>query len=190
MFDLFWAPPAPVYSAARAKALLAEAGHPNGFDAGDFYCDGSYGNLGEAVLNNLQAVGIRARLRPLERAAFFSGYSDKKFKGGLIQASSGAFGNAATRLEGFVVTGGAYVYGSYPDLDGLFSEQAAELDRKRREAILHKIQQIVHERVVYAPIWELAFLNGVGPRVGESGLGLIPGHAYSAPYEDVTLKGK
>ena len=36
----------------------------------------------------------------------------------------------------------------------------------------------------------LAFINGVGPRVAESGLGLIPGHAYSAPYEDVTLSGK
>ena len=35
-----------------------------------------------------------------------------------------------------------------------------------------------------------AFLNGVGPRVQESGLGLISGHAYSAPYEDVTLKAK
>ena len=43
---------------------------------------------------------------------------------------------------------------------------------------------------MYAPIWELAFLNGVGPRVQESGLGLIAGHAYSAPYEDVKLKGK
>jgi peptide/nickel transport system substrate-binding protein len=36
----------------------------------------------------------------------------------------------------------------------------------------------------------LAFLDGVGPRVRESGLGLIAGHASSAPYEDVTLKGK
>ena len=44
--------------------------------------------------------------------------------------------------------------------------------------------------MIYAPIWQLAFLNGVGPRVGESGLGLIQGHAYSAPYEDVTLKSK
>jgi peptide/nickel transport system substrate-binding protein len=43
---------------------------------------------------------------------------------------------------------------------------------------------------MYAPIWELAFLNGVGPRVQESGLGLISRRAYSAPYEDVTLKGK
>jgi peptide/nickel transport system substrate-binding protein len=188
-FDFFWQPPAPTYNTARAKQLLAEAGYPNGFDAGDYSCDASYSNLAEAVANNLQAAGIRVRLRPLERAAFFSAYSEKKLKN-IIQGASGAFGNAATRLDAFVVTGGTYVYGSYPDLDGLFQEQAAELDRKRREAILHKMQQLVLDRVVYAPIWELAFLNGVGPRVQESGLGLISGHAYSAPYEDVTLKAK
>jgi peptide/nickel transport system substrate-binding protein len=188
-FDYFWPPPAPAYDRARAKKLLAEAGHPSGFDAGEYFCDGSYANLGEAVANSLQQVGIRVKLRPLERAAFFSGYAEKKFKN-LIQGSSGAFGNAATRLEAFVATGGAYVYGGYPDLDGLFQEQAADNDPKRREATLHRIQQLVHDKVVYAPIWELAFLNGVGPRVRESGLGLIAGHAYSAPYEDVTLKGK
>jgi len=188
-FEFFWQPPAPVFNAARAKQLLAEAGYPNGFDAGEYFCDSSYANLGEAVANNLQAVGIRVKLRPLERAAFFSGYAEKRFKN-LIQGSSGAFGNAATRLEAFVVNGGAYVYGSYPDLDGLFQEQGAEMDRKRREAVLHRMQQLIHEKIVYAPIWELAFLNGVGPRVQESGLGLISGHAYSAPYEDVTLRGK
>ena len=188
-FDFFWPPPAPVYSAARAKQLLAEAGYPSGFDAGEFFCDGSYANLAEAVGNNLQAVGIRAKLRPLERAAFFAAYGEKKLKN-IIQGSSGAFGNAATRLESFVVSGGTYSYGGYPDIDGLFQEQAAELDRKRREAILHKMQQLVLEKAMYAPIWELAFLNGVGPRVKESGLGLISGHAYSAPYEDVALKAK
>ncbi len=188
-FEFFWKPPAPAYNAARAKQLLAEAGYPSGFDGGEYFCDASYSNLAEAVVNNLQAVGIRVKLRPLERAAFFSAYSEKKLKN-VIQAASGAFGNAATRLEAFVVTGGTYVYGSYPDLDGLFREQAAELDRKRREAILHRMQQLVLDKVIYAPIWELAFLNGVGPRVQESGLGLISGHAYSAPYEDVTLKRK
>ena len=58
----------------------------------------------------------------------------------------------------------------------------------KRTAMLHKMQQIVHERAIYAPIWQLAFINGSGKRVGESGLGLIRGHAYSAPYEDVTIK--
>jgi hypothetical protein len=83
-----------------------------------------------------------------------------------------------------------YSYGGYPDIDGLMQEQAADPDPKRREATLKRIQQMVVERTMYAPIWELAFLNGVGPRVRESGLGLIAGHAYSAPYEDLALKGK
>src|SRR5690606_17922171 len=126
---------------------------------------------------NLQAVGIRARLRPLERAAFFKGYAEKTYKN-IIMAASGAFGNAATRLEAFVVKGGGYAYGNYPDIDALFQQQAAELDHKRREAVLHEIQQLVHERTIYAHIWQLAFINGVGPRVEESGLGLISGHAY------------
>jgi peptide/nickel transport system substrate-binding protein len=188
-FEYFWQPPAPVFDRAAAKKLLAAAGYPNGFDAGEYFCDATYANLGEAVINDLQSVGIRAALRPLERAAFFSGYGEKKFKN-LIQGSSGAFGNAATRLEAFVAAGGVYVYGTYPDIEGLFQEQAVDNDAKRREATLQRIQQIVHERVVYAPIWQLGFINGVGPRVQESGLGLIGGHAYSAPYEDVTLKSR
>jgi peptide/nickel transport system substrate-binding protein len=188
-FEHYWKPPAPAFDPAKAKQLLADAGHPNGFDAGDYYCDTAYANLGEAVLNNLQAVGIRAKLRPLERAAFFKGYSEKSYKN-LIQGASGALGNTATRLQAFVAKGGAYVYGNYPDIDELFQKQAAELDPKKREAILHKIQQLVHERTIYAHLWQLAFINGAGPRVKESGLGLIADHAYSAPYEDVTLAGK
>jgi peptide/nickel transport system substrate-binding protein len=173
-FEFYWQPPAAVYDQAKANQLLAEAGYPNGFNAGDYYCDSSFANLGEAVLNNLQAVGVRAKLRPLERAAFFDGYANKKFKN-MIQGGTGAFGNAATRLEAFVVKGGTYAYGNYPDIDALFRQQAAELDHKRRAAMLDKIQQLVHERAICVPIWQFAILEGVAPRVGESGLGLIAG---------------
>jgi hypothetical protein len=44
--------------------------------------------------------------------------------------------------ETFVVKGGVYAYGSYPELDELFQQQAAELDPKKREGQLHKMQQI------------------------------------------------
>ncbi len=188
-FEYYWPPPAPTFDPTKAKRLLAEAGYPKGFDAGEYNCDSSYANLAEAVLNNLQQVGIRAKLRPIERAAFLKGYAEKSLKN-LIQGQTAVLGNAATRLEAFVAKGGAYVYGSYPDIDALFQEQASELDRTRRAAKLHKIQQLVHERTIYAHLWQLAFINGAGPRVGESGLGLISGHAYSAPYEDVTLAGR
>jgi peptide/nickel transport system substrate-binding protein len=106
-----------------------------------------------------------------------------------LRGASGAFGNAATRLASFVVAGGSNVYGSYPDIDELYQQQAAELDPKKRTAILEKMQQLVHEKAIYAPIWLLAFLSGVGPRVGESSFGRIPGFPYSAPFEDITLKG-
>jgi len=186
-FEFAWKPPLYPYDPARARALLAEAGYPQGFDAGTIASDMVYAPFAEAVASYWQAVGIRVRLTPKERAAFFKEYAEKKLTH-VIQSGSAAFGNAATRIEAFVAKGGLYVYGSYPDIDGLFQEQAAETDRAKREAILVKIQQIMHERAMYAPLMEPAFLNGVGPRVAESGLGLIAGHAYSAPYEDLRLR--
>ena len=188
-FEFYWQPPEPVHDPERARKLLAEAGHERGFDAGDYYCDASYANIGEVVLNNLREVGIRVKLRPLERAAFFAAYSEKKLKN-IVQGASGAFGNCATRAEAFVVRGGAYVYGSYPDIDTLFAEQAVQMDRARRETMLHRLQQLVHDKTIYAPIWQLAFISGVGPKVGQSGFGLIKGFVYTAPYEELTLKGK
>jgi peptide/nickel transport system substrate-binding protein len=186
-FEFFWQPPALVYDPAKARQLLAEAGYPNGFDAGYYNCDSSYSNLAEATNNYLGAVGIRAKLRPLERVSFNQAYADKKLKN-LIQGGSGSFGNAATRLETFVVKDGSYSYGSYPDLDALFEQQAVELDHGRRAATLDKMQQIVYDRAIFTHLWQLAFINGVGPRVGESSFGRIPGFAYTAPYEDLTLK--
>jgi peptide/nickel transport system substrate-binding protein len=188
-FEFFWQPPSYAYDTAKAKQLLAEAGYPTGFDAGDYTCDAANAVIAEPVVNYLTAVGIRVKLRPLERAAFFRGYADKKYKG-LIQGGSGAFGNAATRIEAFVAGGGTYAHGSYADIDGLFREQATELDSKRREATLHRIQQLIHEKVMFAPIWLIAGLSGIGPRVEEPGIGLIAGYAFSAPFEDVKLKAR
>jgi len=188
-FEFYWQPPAPVYDPGRARKLLAEAGHGRGFDAGDYYCDTSYANIGEVALNNLREVGIRVKLRPLERAAFFKAYSEKKLKN-IVQGASGAFGNCATRAEAFVAKGGTYAYGSYPDIDVLFAEQATQMDQAKRTAILQRLQQAVQEKAIYAPIFQLAFISGVGPRVDQSGFGLIKGFVYTAPYEDLTLKGK
>ena len=188
-FDFFWQPPAYAFDPAGAKRLLAEAGYAGGFDAGEYFCDMTSADAAEAMIGYLQGAGIRAKLRPLERAAFNKSIAEKKLKN-LVQIIGGAFGNAATRLEAYAVSGGQFASGGYPDVDGLFREQVGELDRGKRAAMLQRVQQLVAEKAMVAPMYELAFVNGVGRRVDESGLGLIAGYAFSAPYEDLKLKAK
>ena len=69
------------YDPAKAKRLLTEAGYPNGFDAGELYPAPPHFSLGEAVANYLGAVGIKARLRTMERAAFQSARAAKQLRG-------------------------------------------------------------------------------------------------------------
>ena len=124
-----------------------------GFDAVEMATDAVYAPEAEAVINGFQAIGIRAKLRPLERAGFYKADQEKQFKH-LVRVGSAAAGNAATRIEAFVISGGIRSYGGYPDIDGLFRDQAAEMDKKRRESLLQRIQQLMHERAMFAPILE------------------------------------
>ena len=172
---------------AQAKRLLVEAGYPQGFDAGDLTPFPPIVRVAEAVAGDLGSVGIRTQVRTLERAAFFTAWREKKLKG-LILADSAILGNTANRFEIYVLGTGLYAYGSDPDLDALFQEQATERDRTARETLLHRMQTLIHERVRHAPILERVALHGVGPRVEEPAVGLIPLAPFAGPYEEMRLK--
>jgi peptide/nickel transport system substrate-binding protein len=126
-------------------------------------------------------------LRTMERAAFLTAWREHKIKG-VIMGLGAPAGNAATRIEAYVTRNGIYASGPVPEIDDLFQRQARELDRKKREAMLHQIQQIMHDRVLHVPIYELAFPWGVGPRVEDACVDRIKGFSYSGPYEDVKLR--
>jgi peptide/nickel transport system substrate-binding protein len=175
------------YDPKQAKKLLAEAGYPNGFDAGDLYPIPPYFATGEAIVNYLGAVGIRARLRTMERAAFFSALASKKLKG-LCFCSTSILGNASTRMAAVVPSDATYAYGGWPDVDELYKKQLNESDPEKRAAILADIQQILHERTRFAPIWDYFWPSGVGPRVADAALMKIDPFPWSAPLEDVQLK--
>jgi peptide/nickel transport system substrate-binding protein len=175
------------YDPAKAKQLLAEAGYPNGFDAGELYPWPPYFPLGEAIGGYLGAVGIKTKLRTMERAAFYSALATKKLKG-LCLCITAVYGNAASRISEIVPSEGRYAYGAYPDIEALYRQQARETDRKKREALLHQIQQTLHERVRFAPLYDYIWPSGIGPRVAEPALMLIDPYPWAAPLEEVRLK--
>jgi peptide/nickel transport system substrate-binding protein len=113
------------YDPVKAKQLLVEAGYPNGFDAGDLFPSPPFNARGEMVGNYLAAIGIRTRLRTMERAAFQAAQNAKQLRG-LALIGSARYGNAATRIEEAVVSTGTFAWGAIPTsmscLDGKMSK--------------------------------------------------------------------
>jgi peptide/nickel transport system substrate-binding protein len=175
------------YDPAQAKRLLAEAGYPNGFDGGDLYPWPPYFSTGEAISSNLGAIGIRTRVRTMERAAFYSTLATKKLKG-LCMCVNAVYGNASSRMSETVPSDGAFAYGGYPDVDALYRRQADETDVGKREAMLHELQRTLHDRTRFAPIYDYIWASGVGPRVENPALMLIDPYPWAAPLEEVRLK--
>jgi peptide/nickel transport system substrate-binding protein len=175
------------YDLPKAKQLLAEAGYPNGLDAGEFTANPGFPTVADALVNDLNAAGIRVRQRQMERAAFYADWGAKKLHG-LCMVGAGNSGNAATRVEAFIQSKGAYAYGGYPDIDELFQQQAGERDRAKREALLYKIQQLTIDRVMYAPVMDLRALMGVGPRITKHTITDVWMSPFPS-YEDMEIKG-
>ncbi len=176
----------PPYEPQKARQLLADAGYPNGLDAGEFIPIPPFFQLSEGAVNSLNAVGIRVRLRPIERAAFNAAWHEKKLRG-LFMAVAGNAGNAASRVAEFVYSKGSYAYGGYPDIDELFHQQARERDARKREVLLRRIQQLTVDRVMFAPIMDMRALMAVGPRVADHAINVVP-MAFFPSWEDMRLK--
>jgi peptide/nickel transport system substrate-binding protein len=174
------------YDAPKAKQLLAEAGYPGGLDAGEFAAIPGFPTVAESVMNYLNAAGIRVRLRTMERATFYAAWQERKLHG-VFMTAAGNSGNAASRVETFIQSKGAYANGGYPDIDDLFQQQARERDVKKREALLFRIQQLTIDRVMFAPIMDLRALMGVGPRVAKHTITDVWMSPFPS-YEDMEMK--
>jgi len=136
------------YDPAKAKALLKEAGHPDGFEMTVHYATVNMmkgDEMYQAIQSDLAAVGIKIKLQKWSGVGYMdmvkSGRAKPAF--GLNWGSGGLFDG--DQIFPFFRSGGIYTFWSTPEVDKLIDQQRTEMDAEKRKALMFKIQEIVRE---------------------------------------------
>ena len=177
----------PEYDPERAKQLLAQAGFPNGFDFEWYVPFVPYFDMGERILTDLRAVGMRGKLLALEGPAFRSkvGQGRKGYAGNrtIVQNIDPRPGGAKANIGVYAVCDSPASFVCEPQIEALWAKHQASLDLAEREQLVKSIQRILIEEYYFVPIYINTFVHAVGPRVLPEGKGV---HRYwdtlHAPY--------
>ena len=135
---------------AKAKALLAQAGYPNGVDVTFYVTESGSGMLspilmGTAIQADLAAVGIRAKIETYEWNTFLG----KIIPGmeGKAQVAELSFMTQDPDMHPFLAlrTGAPVNSGRYsnPNVDALIDAARAEPDTAKRAALYKQMQDIL-----------------------------------------------
>jgi peptide/nickel transport system substrate-binding protein len=159
------------FDPGKAKQLLTEAGHPNGFTvkfdtpAGINIMDRE---TAEAVAGFLLKVGIKAEVNPLEYAGFLDRVGGRNVP---VRAPMILYGpdylplmDADFQLLFFQTTHPSKRYAN-PQFDKLYAESRSTLDTRKREAALMKMQELLHKDAVVLPLYQIPLVLGVNPKI-------------------------
>jgi peptide/nickel transport system substrate-binding protein len=180
----------------KAKALLKEAGYPNGFHVDWLTPVPNYFSRGERVVEQLKGIGIVTRLQTMERGVFL-----KRMESGLknwpgvqiIMNATRIGGTWSNWYEGMFKCGGFQGQDMIcvKDLDAKFDKYLNSFDRNERKKLATEIQTAILENYYFVPVYRHAFVNAIGPRIAaKQWQDVFPtittGYAY--PWEDIDLK--
>ena len=150
-FDFgYTAQPVPAFDPARAKALLAEAGYPNGFTI-RMQVPRRYINsaeVGQVIAQEFAAIGVKAELEVPE----WSVYTQQVPAGKQAPIYMLAWGSTQTLDADAAIypifrSGEPYSTVSLPALDALLDESRRTIDPAARAAVFGKIQELAVREV-------------------------------------------
>ncbi|SEB65398.1 peptide/nickel transport system substrate-binding protein [Nitratireductor aquibiodomus] len=133
----------------KAKALLAEAGYPDGIEI-EFRCPSNRYPQGqetcEAISGMLSKVGIKTNITLLESGEFIRQLVNREYAPmgilGLGVPDDPSFGLAVYRSDW------RYSYYQNPELDALIDASASTVDPKERAEIIRKASKLIYDEAV------------------------------------------
>jgi peptide/nickel transport system substrate-binding protein len=144
----------PPRSVEEAKALLQEAGEPNGFSF-TLKLDPSPTSqqLGQVIQNNLKPAGIDVKLEQLEFGTLLEQSTNGDFEA-LFLGWSGRI-DPDLNIYDFTVTNGDFNDSGYsnPEVDRLLNEARRVSDKDRRKELYDQVMDILHEDVPYVYLY-------------------------------------
>ena len=193
-FGLAW--PELEYNVAKARALMREAGYPNGFTVDWLTPLAPFYSRGERVVAQLQAIGIRAKLQVMERGVFLQRTQAgvQQWPGiQMIMHGARIGGTWANWYESFFKCGGfnAADRMCVAELDAKLDRYKSSVDATERKRLAEEVQRAILENYYVVPVFRHAFMNAIGPRIAaDRWQDVFPtittGYAY--PWEDIKLK--
>jgi peptide/nickel transport system substrate-binding protein len=159
----------PEHDPEKARQLLTQAGFPNGFDFEWYVPFVPYFDMGERILTDLRAVGIRGKMQMLDAPVYMSQASQgrKGFQGNrtIVQTIDPRPGGAQASIGLYAVCGGAASFICEPQIEALWAQHQASIDLAERERLVKAIQRIVVEEYYLVPLYINPFVHAVGPKV-------------------------
>ena len=179
------------YDAAKAKALLAEAGYPKGFEVimnlTAWPGRGYLPDVGEAVATYWEKLGIKVKRRPVDRAVFSADFRARAYAGVTLAYAAPVVGPEPWEalIRGGHSKASVHLFAEHPQLDTFIDRLSIEPDQAERVRILRdEMIPWLYEYIPGVAIGAAHAIIGVGPRVGE--WPLIPGHMGFHNWEYVT----
>ena len=184
------------FNLEKARQLMREAGHPNGFTVDWLTPLAPFYSRGERVVAQLQAIGVRARLQVMERGVFLQRTQAGKQQWPgvqMIMHGSRIGGTWSNWYESFFKCGGfnAADRVCVPELDAKLARYQTSVDPAERKQLAEEVQRTIMENYYLVPVFRHAFMNAIGPRIAaQKWQDVFPtittGYAY--PWEDIKLK--
>jgi peptide/nickel transport system substrate-binding protein len=149
------------YDPKRAKAILAEAGYPKGFDLKLYWENtGRYPmarEIAEAVGSYFEAIGIRTKLIGEETVAHISRMrASRKPDAEVVMVSTFSRSSESSYELGLrFVSDATFSIYSNPEVDKLLAEARATVNDAKRGEIIKKVVRILYDEVVRIPICDL-----------------------------------